>query len=142
MLLLPNWGCSQSRSLRSTAQYRQGDRPEYRDSLALMYAMHHYSKARWAVFGVRTDMFDLRVEQVVYRIDRLFYSPDRQRLILWVGKKQPNARTLTAYNKEYPELNRLCPTGGDTVFSMAAFIGIRNPDSLWRLYFFDEQSVQ
>lgn len=142
VLLIPNWSCSQSRPIQKTTQYSKGDNLEHRDSLALMYAIRHYSKVRWAVLGVRTDMFNLKEEQVIYRIDRAFYSPDHQRSLLWISKKMPNASTIVTYNKEYPLSNRLCPTGGDTVVTMAAFIGTRGPDNIWKLYFFDEQSVQ
>jgi len=87
-------------------------------------------------------MYELTTEQVDCRIDRLFYSPDRERLVLWVSLKQPNARTREIYNREHPEWNRICPTGGDTVVDMVPLIGLRSATMLWQLYPFEGTYVQ
>lgn len=132
----------QQHRLDSPGNYRRGNRLEPRDSVALTYAIAFYANARWAVLGIRTDLYDLTLAQVTHRIDRVFYSPDHARVVLWVAKKMPNAATTTVYYKNTPRANRVCPTGGDTVVSMRALIGIRDDDALWRLYDMDQQTVQ
>jgi len=62
-------------------------------------------------------------------------------MIAWVGVKVSNGRTRVKY-REKDEWNMLCPTCGDTMYTMNALIGYReNTDSLWHLSPLDMQMV-
>jgi len=62
--------------------------------------------------------------------------------LVWFGKKMPNAVTIETYNKNNPEVNKLCPNGADTIYTLSALIGFRNNiNEIWKLYPFDQQSA-
>jgi len=78
-------------------------------------------------------MYEVNMEDVQFFVPNVFYSPNRRRMVAWVGDKVSNAQTRVRYSEE-EHLNRICPTGGDTVYAMKALIGYRsNTDSLWNL---------
>ena len=81
-------------------------------------------------------------DDLSYFIGGAFYSPDKLKLIVWVGEKKPNALTRIAYNKENTMLNKICPLGDDTIYSMGAVIGYReDTGKMWQLYPLSNQLV-
>ena len=117
-------------------------RIEPRDSLFVLYTVKELGKLNWYTFANYSAMYQMKNEQVEYFIGGTFYSPNRTKIIVWIGERLPNARTIDKYSED-PEVNRICPHGSDTIYLMSAVIGFRNdPDSTWQLYpFNNEQAV-
>jgi hypothetical protein len=115
---------------------------ESRDSLFVLHTVREWGKQMWWTWAVRKDMYRITPEDVSYFLAGTFYSPDRKKMIVWVGEKMPNAATIEKYSPDDPRLNRICPTGGDTVYRLSALIGIRDTkDGIWNLYPFDQQQA-
>jgi len=80
-------------------------------------------------------------EQVVYFFGGVFYSPDKKKLLVWLGQKKPNATTIETFSDKSEE-NKLCPNGQDIIYSMTALIGIRDSiNQIWNLYPFNQQQA-
>lgn len=135
LVLIGGQGCAQSGSalpLDTFARFRT--QPiELRDSLYVLHTVREWSLSDWYYFHDYSKMYEVKMEDVQFFVPSMFYSPDRRRMVAWVGDKIPNAQTKVQYS-EKDQLNRICPMGGDTVYSMLALIGYRsNTDSLWHL---------
>lgn len=116
-------------------------RMAYRDSLYILHTVKEWGKVIWDSWGIRTDMYNLRNEDVEYYVGGTFYSPDSTKIIVWIGMKEPNASTIEKYSSD-KESNRICPNAGDTVYSLSAVIGSRRTNrDLWEIYPFDQQQA-
>lgn len=111
------------------------------DSLFVLYTLKEFGKHNWWTFQDYSKMYNITNDRVEYFIGRVFYNSDKRKIIIWYGEKSHNASTLESYS-DNPKENRLCPTGGDIVYSMSALIGFRDSiHQIWNLYPFDNQSV-
>lgn len=120
----------------------RSEKIEVRDSLFVLHAIKGWSKLNWFTFEDFSQMYKMTNEQVHYFIASVFYSPDKKKMLVWYGDKTPNSPTLEIYNDDDPEVNRLCPDGPDTVYSMSALIGIRNNiNAPWSLYPFNKKQA-
>lgn len=114
---------------------------EPRDSLYVLYTVKEWGKANWWTWEDYSRMYNITNDVVEYYIGGTFYSPDRKKIMVWVGDKLPNATTIENYNPK-PELNKVCPVGPDTIHSMSAIIGYRDSiNQPWKLYPFNQQSA-
>lgn len=115
---------------------------EPRDSLFILHTVKEWGKKNWYTFSDYSKMYKVTNEQVEYFIGGTFYSPDKKRILVWIGEKMPNAATIEIYNKDKPEVNKLCPTGGDIIYNLSALIGYRDSvNQTWKLYPFDQQTA-
>lgn len=115
---------------------------EPRDSLFIMHTIKEWGKKNWYTFEDYSKMYKTSNDKVEYFIGAVFYSPDKKKILVWIGDKVPNAETIAIYNKEKKEVNKLCPNGKDTVCSLTALIGIRdNINQAWKLYPFNQQQA-
>lgn len=115
---------------------------EYRDSLLVFHIAQEWGLKNVYPFEDFSKMNQITNAAVTYFLGGSFYSPDRLKMMVWVGEKLPNAKNLTMYNKQDTSLNRICPTSGDTVYNMVALIGIRiDTSKLWEFYPFTNQTV-
>lgn len=132
-------GCKQvSTKPKNYDAYLNG-KIEERDSLYIIHTVKAWAKADWWTWGVRSDMYKITSEQIEYFIAGTFYSKDQTKLLVWVGCKKPNANTVVKYSDD-AELNRICPSAGDTIYSVSALIGIRDStNKTWSVYPFDQQ---
>lgn len=127
--------------LETYSKYRM-QQIEYRDSIFILYVVKEWRKKNWYTFSDYSKMYKITNEQVGYFIGGTFYSPDKKRILVWVGEKMPNAATIEIYNKDKPEVNKLCPTGGDIIYNLSALIGYRDSvNQTWKLYPFDQQTA-
>lgn len=114
---------------------------ESRDSIYVLYTVREWGKRDLYSWGVRSDMYKITSDEIKYFIGGVFYSPDKKRILVWVGIEEPNAGTLEKYSDK-PGINKICPYGKDTVYSASSLIGMRdNIDSTWTLYPFDQQQA-
>jgi hypothetical protein len=114
---------------------------EYKDSLFIIYTVKEWSNRNWLYSEDYSKMYKMTNEQVQYFIGGSFYSPDRRKIIVWVGEKLPNAETIEIYS-ENSEANKICPESGDTIYTLSALIGIRDSSSqTWKLYPFNQQQA-
>jgi hypothetical protein len=114
---------------------------DYSDSLFILYTVKELGNLNWWTFEDYAKMYKLENKDVKYFIGRVFYDPEKLKMIVWYGTKVYNAPTLESYSDD-PQKNRICPTGGDTIYSMSALIGFRDSlHQVWNLYPFDNQSV-
>lgn len=137
-------GCGQKSSNTGIEAYEQylKEKLDYRDSLLIAYSVRAWSDSNWYVFEDVSRMYRITNDQVEYFIGGVFYSPDKLKIIVWIGEKMPNAETWEVYNKEKPSANRVCPQGKDTVYHMSALIGFReDTGKIWQLYPLDNQSA-
>lgn len=143
LVLIGGQGCAQSGSalpLDTFARFRT--QPiELRDSLYILNTVDSLSRIGWNRFENYSRMYEVNMDDVQYFVPSVFYSPDKRKMVAWVGDKVANGKTRERYSDK-EELNRICPTGGDTVYSMSALIGYRsNTDSLWHLSPLDMENV-
>jgi len=141
LLLFPSvYGCGWNK-FNTYDEYRQ-QTIDARDSTFVLYTIKEWRRQDWYTWRNYARMYKMTNEQVEYFWGGVFYSPDRRKIIVWVGEKIPNAATLEIYNEKEPEVNRLCPMGEDTVYMMTAVIGYRDSiNQLWKLYPLDLYSV-
>ena len=106
---------------------------EYRDSLYITHTILKWGENDWH-FSDYSRMYKMTNDEIEYFFSGVFYSPDNKKMIIWIGRKLPNAPTITKYSED-PKSNHLCPYSPDTIYSVFPLIGIRNhQDSLWSLY--------
>jgi hypothetical protein len=107
---------------------------ELRDSLYILHTLKEWHKINWSYYEDYSRMYQLNNEQVEISIERFFFSPDKLKMIALICEKMPNAKTLEKYSEDSLN-NRICPTGGDTIYLMSALIGFRESiHQLWILY--------
>lgn len=107
---------------------------EYRDSLFILYTVKDWAKKNWYTFEDYSLMYKMTNDQVEYYFGGTFYSPDKKKMLVWIGEKIPNLETKERYNSEI-EANRLCPNGGNFIHSMSAVVCTRDSiNSLWKVY--------
>lgn len=144
LLLATLQSCGQSNKnikMESYAQYRT-QQIEARDSLFILHTVKEWGKKNWYTFEDYSKMYEMTNDQVEYFIGAVFYSPDKTKILVWIGDRKPNAKTTVVYNKEKPQVNKLCPNGKDRVCSMSALIGIRDSaNQIWKLYPFNQQQA-
>ena len=111
------------------------DDKEYKsDSSFIIYTVKEYSKRDWYWFHNYARMYRITNDEITFFVERIFYSPDKKKLVVWVGKKMYNAPTIEKYN-ENDTANRICPLAGDTVYHMNVLIGYKDDATdLWKLY--------
>ena len=113
---------------------------EYRDSLFINYTVEGWYDSNWH-YNNYPQYYSIDRGSIKYFIDACFYSPDKRKLLAWVGARIPNGMSKEIYSKKYHE-NKLCPLGGENVYEVGGLIGFRNDvSSTWQLYPFDEQVV-
>lgn len=111
---------------------------EARDQLFVSFTVENWVDSNWYVFNSYENMYAMSNEEADIFVSRIFYSPDRKKMVCWVVFKTPNARTIEVYNKEKPWVNRMCPHGQDTVYDSVPLIGFRDHvDQMWRIYPYD-----
>lgn len=114
---------------------------EPRDSLLILHTVKEWGKKNWYTFADYSQMYKMTNDQVEYFIGGTFYSPERKRILVWIGQKTPNATSLEM-TRSKAELNRICPVAGDTIYSLTALIGIRDSiNQTWKLYPFNQQQA-
>lgn len=110
-------------------------RLEDRDSMLIIYTVKEWHNNNWHIFEDVSLMYESDNSQISYFIGGAFYSPDRLKLIVWIGEKKYNSKTREVYNEKDTSLNRICPVGGDTVYSMKVIVGFRDDtNKIWHLY--------
>ena len=141
-LLVGLQSCGQTNDTMETYDQFRAQQIEPRDSMFVLHTVKEWGKKMWWTWAVRTDIYRMTPDDVEYFIGGTFYSPDRKKILVWVGDKTLNATTIEIYNKDDPEVNKICPTGPDTIYSMSALIGIRDSvDQIWKLYPFNQQQA-
>lgn len=141
LLFLNCNGWGQTKKIETYDQYRQ-QKIEYRDSLFILYTVKEWGKLNWYTWGIRDDLYKITSDDVKYFICGTFYSPDKSKILVWIGRKMPNAQTIKIYDKDKPNINKLCPSGEDTIYTLSAIIGTRDSlNKTWKLYPFDQQQA-
>ena len=131
--------CSEATTKLETYEQFMNIKIEKRDSLLVLFTIKEWGLLNWRGWENYSKVYHLSNEAVEYFIAGVFYSPDKTKVIVWVGEKKPNSKSIISYS-ESDDLNRICPEGPDTIYSLTALIGIRNtPSSIWNLYPFDQQ---
>lgn len=144
LLLMSLQGCSQTSNKDKVRMYDRfrTQRIEPRDSLFILHTVKTWSRLNWYTFEDYSKMYKMTNEQVEYFIGGTFYSPDKKKILVWAGEKLPNVETKEIYNKYKTEVNKLCPNGKDTIYTLSALIGIRDSlNQTWKLYPFNQQQA-
>lgn len=124
-----------------TYDHLRSQQIEPRDSLFVLYTVKEWAKHNWYTFRDYSKMYNMTNDQIEYFFGGVFYSPDKKKILVWLGQKKPNATTIKTYS-EISEVNKLCPNGESIVYSMTALIGIRDSlNQIWSLYPFDQQQA-
>jgi len=141
LLLACLQSCRQRNNKTETYDQYRTQKIEPRDSLFILHTVKEWGKKNWYTWKDFSRMYKMTNEQVGYFIGGTFYSPSRKRILVWVGEKMPNARSIEM-TRSKPELNKICPTGGDTIYTLSALIGMRDSvNKTWKLYTFDQQTA-
>jgi hypothetical protein len=121
-------------AINRVVNYGKGNSDEgYKsDSSFIVYTVKEYSRRGWYWYN-STNMYQIRNDEIAFFVERIFYSPDKKKLVAWVGEKTYNAPTIEKYNKNNPA-NKICPLAGDTVFHFTVLIGYKDDNGLWKLY--------
>lgn len=113
---------------------------ENRDRIFIFYTAKEWSVKNIHPFQDYSRMYKMKNSDIEYFLGGIFYSPDRLKMMVWIGEKTPNVRTSEVYNKKDTNayVNKMCPTEKDTVFHMSVLVGIRNDtNEFWKLYPFN-----
>lgn len=134
--------CCVNKAIEANNTYTSVDhRMIYRDSLSIVYTIKNWVDSDFWTFRNLSLLNKISNDEIKFSVEKVFYSPDHKKMIAWVCERYRNAETRSKYN-EKASLNRICPTGGNTVYEMSAIVGFRStPDTLWRIYPLDFQSV-
>jgi len=135
--------CGQTDSSKSNVISNQihKQRIDYADSLLVIKTLKEWSNLNWWTFQDCSLEYKMTNESVEYFVERVFYDSEKKKMMVWYGEKTPNAKTIESYSDD-ERMNRMCPTGGDTVYFMSALIGFReSAHQIWNLYPFENQSV-
>lgn len=92
---------------------------DYADSLFVLYTLKELGELNWWTFQDYSKMYKLENKDVKYFIGRVFYDSKKLKMMVWYGERAYNAPSLEPIANE-PKKNRICPTGGDTIYSMSA----------------------
>jgi hypothetical protein len=145
MLLLALQSCGQTSNKNTKVEtYNQfrNQKIELRDSLYILYTIKEWGIKNWYSYPNYSRMYKITNDEIDYFIGGTFYSPDKKKIMVWVGEKVPNAASIQIYNKKDPQVNRLCPDGPDTVYMLSAVIGFRDDTTqTWKLYPFDQEAA-
>lgn len=117
--------CNRQEHLSSNREY-------YYDSVFIAYTVKEYSKNNWYWYN-SSKMSHIANDEIDFFVDTIFYSPDRENLIVWVGEKMYNAPTMEEYSKN-DTVNKLCPFGGDTIYHFTVLAGYKDSSGLLKLY--------
>jgi hypothetical protein len=132
--LLSFQSCGQKNSNLTDYNSFLKEKIEYKDSLLVIYIVKEWDNRNWLYSEDYSKTYKMTNEQVEYFIGGTFYSPDRKKIIIWVGEKLPNAETIENYS-ENSEINKMCPESGDTIYSLSAVVGFRDSiNEIWKLY--------
>ena len=138
ILLINLYGCQVQ--LDSYNQFRN-QKIEFRDSLFVIHTVKMWGERNWHTWNNYSKMYSISISEIEYFIGGSFYSPDKKKMMVWVGEKLPNAKSIEMTRVPY-ELNKICPNGNDTIYNLSAIIGIRDSiDQTWKLYPFDQQNA-
>jgi hypothetical protein len=114
---------------------------ELRDSLFVLHTVKIWGEKNWHTWNDYSKLYSISKNDVEYFIGGTFYSPDKKKMIVWVGEKLYNAKSLEM-TRGVEGLNKICPNGGDTIYNLSALIGIREDiNQSWKLYPFDQQNA-
>lgn len=142
LLLLGLQSCGQTSSKMETYDQFRKQQIDLRDSMFILHTIKEWSKKNWYSFQDYSQMYEMTNEQIEYFLGGVFYSPDKKKILVWIGQKKPNAATKEIYDKDNSEVNKLCPNGKEFVYSMTALIGIRDSlNQIWSIYPFNQQQA-
>lgn len=119
-------------------QYRT-QRIEQRDSLFIMYTVNAWSDTVFDIYRADTALF--KTYPRTYFVASAFYSPDKKKMIVWIGNKFLNVIDTT-YRKSSKKLDdyKLCYGGPDTVYNMSSLICYRpDTNSSWNVFPLDNE---
>lgn len=132
--------CGQNRDYY-TYNKLNGDKMEMRDSLLIMYTLNEWTKANWNAYNDESRLYKMKREDTKFWIGAIFYSPDKTKMIAWIGTKEPNVQAKESSSSN-PENDRLCPGGPDTIYGLRAVISIReHANQQWTLFPLDNYKV-
>jgi hypothetical protein len=141
LLFISLQSCGQMNNKMETYDHLRSQQIELRDSLFILHTVKEWGKQNWYTFEDYSQMYKMTNEQVEYFIGGTFYSPDKKKILVWIGEKLPNAKSLKQ-TRIKPELDKICPTAGDTVYNLSALIGFRDSvNQTWKLYPFNQQQA-
>lgn len=141
LLLMSLQSCGQTYNKMETYDQSPSQQIELKDSLFVLFTVKEWGKKNWYTWGVRSDIYKITSDEVEYFIGRTFYSPDKKKILVWIGEKLPNAYSLELIRPKV-ELNRICPTSGDSIYTMTAIIGYREAvNNIWKLYPYNQKQI-
>jgi len=103
------------------------------DSIKIVKTVRAYSRLNFYTFKDYSKTYNITNENVKVFVERIFYSPNGQALIAWIGEKMFNANLINNYSKGNKS-NRICPAGNDTIYHFKVVIGYKNSENNWVLY--------
>lgn len=143
VLLIYMQACGQTSTKDKLIDYKPllESKLDKRDSAYFLYTIKEWGKQRWNTWAIRNDIYKISIDDINYFVGSVFYSPDKTKVLVWVGQKMPNVNSKESI-QENPDLNKICPESEDTVYNMGVIIGFRNnQNELWKLYPFNEISA-
>ena len=75
---------------------------EYKDSAFIMYTLKEWDLKNWWVFHNDSILYHSSNSKIEYFFSGVFYSPDKKRIVVWFGRKLPNATARHTINKDEP----------------------------------------
>lgn len=104
---------------------------ETRDEQYILFTVEQFIKQHFYTFGYYNDYdhIGLKLEDVKIEVERIFYSPDKLKMVAWIFYTVPN-------NKDYARKDQ------NYYYNAEALVGFReNPSTTWLIYPFDEFSA-
>ena len=100
-------------------------RIERRDSLLIIYTQRQWRNIVFYWWGDMSKYYNMNNDDIQPYISAVFYSPDRKKMVCWLGEKMPNAFLRVFTNKE-KNLNRVERNGPDTIYNMTPMFCYRD----------------
>ncbi len=108
-----------------TYEYVPQQTIESRDKQYILYTIKQFIKQDFYTYGYY-EQFGLAEEKVKYEVERIFYSPDKLKMVAWIFYTVPN-------NEDYAKENQ------DYYYNAEAIIGFREqPNAPWIIYPFHQ----
>jgi len=106
----------------------------YRDSIQIYSTIYQWQAQNFKGWSNREDLYIFNYNDVKYEVNKVLYSPDSLKLIVWIIKFTPNPIRRIKFEKENI-VEKVFEEGIDTVYMVLPIICYRETrNSIWNIF--------
>ena len=102
------------------------------DSMQIIQTIREYGKLNWYTYRDYSHLYDVSNDKLNIFINRIFYSPENKRIIVWIGIEMNNVNKINNFDENLKS-DKICPSAGEKVYHFSVLIGYKSNNN-WRLY--------